>query len=127
MRRLIVTILCVLALHDSPSSAQTRLALKNGESADVFPVYWISNCVSQLRSFGGIDVLEGPPGVSLSLKEGMVMARRQNCPNPVPGAMVVVTVRNAKQMSGATVTFRVRYVTFDGDRQSVHSFTLDVY
>ena len=42
------------------------LVLKAGEKADLGSAYWISRsqCKSLLKSFGGVDLLEGPPELS---------------------------------------------------------------
>src|SRR6266852_420449 len=70
---------------------QTRIVLKSGESTEFGPTYWIANCKSLVIGLPVIEVLEGPPELILTFKEGMVTARRQNCPNKVAGGTVVVT------------------------------------
>jgi hypothetical protein len=103
------------------------LSAKIGETLDVFPVYWVGNCQSRLVKFEGIDVLEGPSGVTLALREQKVFARRQNCPNQIPGAVVTLTVQTAAAKFSGPVAFRVRYFTEDGRTQSSHRIKLDVY
>src|SRR5262245_52417510 len=106
----------LLILLGAPHASAQDLSLKSGESMDLYPVYWISECKSLLRSFAGIDILEGPPGVVLSIREDMVLARRQ-CPNKVPGGIVVVTVKDVPAKVSGVLRFRVRYNTVDGERQ----------
>jgi hypothetical protein len=55
--------------------AQTRIALKSGESAELGLVYWITNCASIMVGNPEIEVLEGPPELTLSFKTGMVLPR----------------------------------------------------
>jgi hypothetical protein len=83
---------CVLGVG---SASAQEVALKNGESVDLPSVYWIRDCrTSLLNSFAGVDVLEGPPGFVLSIREEMVKTGRQNWPNTAPGGIVVATGKN---------------------------------
>ena len=119
--------LAVLSVLGAASANAQEIALKNGESADLGAVYWISNCRSLLKSFAGVDVLEGPPGVVLSIREDMVYARRQNCPNKVPGGIVVATAKDVQSKASGILRYRVRYNTSDGERQSTHSVQISLY
>lgn len=120
-------LLCAIGIFcNTPSHAQ-GLALKSNESVEVAPVYWVANCKSILKSFAGIDILAGPPEVTLKIKEGKVFARRQNCSKPVQGGTVIATVKDVKVPTKATLTYRVRYKTLDGDRQSSHTFELSLF
>jgi hypothetical protein len=98
------------AAHAQATVAQT--SVKPGGSADIFPVYWVNSCMSQLQFFRGVDILSGPPGLTLSLRQQDVMAARQGCTNPVPGAIVVVSA--GPQATGGPLRFRVRYTLKDG-------------
>jgi hypothetical protein len=98
-----------------------EISLKPGESADLGVVYWQSNCVSILKKIAGIDLLEGPPGIELSIRDESVAARRQNCSTKLPGGVVVLTAREIPQKFSGTIKYRVRYSTEDGDKQSSHS------
>jgi len=97
------------------------ISLKTGESVDLHPVYWQENCISTLKGIAGVDILDGPPGIELTIREESVTARRQNCPNKLPGGVVVLTAREISQQFSGTIKYRVRYKTDDGDRQSSHS------
>ena len=57
-------------------------------------------------------LLSGPPGLTLSLREQKVMATRQNCPNPVPGAIVIVTAAPGAQ--SGILTYKVQYTLTNG-------------
>lgn len=109
-----------------PAAAQ-GISLKTGESADINSVYWIHNCQSLLTGFVGVDVLEGPAGVTLSIREQQVTTGRQNCPNQVPGGVVVATAKTIPEKASGTLRYRVRYNTAEGIRQSTHSIQLSLY
>lgn len=116
---LAAVVAAVLAFAGAPASAQD-LTLKSGESSDLFGVYWIANCKSILKGFGGVDIVSGPPELKASLREEPVAAKRQGCAEKVPGAMVVLSLAPiAKEWEG-TVRLRVRYSTEEGDKQSNH-------
>jgi hypothetical protein len=110
-----------------PVSAQD-FSIKSGESIDLLSVYWVRNCQSLLKSVLGVDVLEGPPGITLSLREESVKtSARQNCLNNVPGAIVVATAKQGLARSVETLKYRVRYDTEEGQKQSNHSSRVFVY
>ncbi|HEY1246023.1 MAG TPA: hypothetical protein VGF29_14445 [Hyphomicrobiaceae bacterium] len=121
---LVLAVVCALA--SLPASAQV-VSLKNGETAQLGTVYWVANCKSLLKSFAGVDVLEAPSGVSLSIKKDMVYARRQNCPEKVPGGIVMATAKGVKASVSGALKYRVRYNTLDGPQQSSHSVTINLY
>ncbi len=100
--------------------------LKAGESADLNPVYWVRNCHSLLKSFIGVDVVEGPPNTELTIREESVLPVRQGCPNRVAGGMVVLKVKaDAAKFDGA-IKYRVRYNTEEGEKQSSHSRSVSI-
>ena len=75
---------CVLANADA--KAQTvyfdvqTIALKSGESAELADVYYIgSNCQSLLKAVPEVEVLEGPPGVTATIKEDKIVPRTFGC------------------------------------------------
>ena len=119
------TVLIGLAGAIVPTAAafSQTITLKSGQSADLFPVYWIENCVSQLDHFAGVEIVSGPPGLKLSLRQQDVKAVRQNCSALVPGAIVVVTAPEVSQPSSGTLKYKVRYVLKNGggNRDSEHS------
>jgi len=106
----------------TPTFSQT-VTLKSGQSADLYPVYWVENCMSQLDSFGGVEIVSGPPGLKLSLRQQDVKAGRQNCSSLVPGAVVVATAPEVTQPSTVTLKYKVHYVLKNGGgkRDSEHS------
>ncbi len=110
-----------------PVSAQD-LSIKSGESVDMHSAYWVRNCQSLLKSFLGVDVLDGPAGITLSLREESVKSSaRQNCPNSLPGATVVATAKKGLARNSGTLSYRIRYDTEEGQRQSSHSYRVFVF
>jgi hypothetical protein len=120
--------LAYVALLSFPIHAAAQsLALKSGESTDIGTVYWVESCQSLLKSFIGVEILEGPPGVVIALREQPVRARRQNCLSDVPGAIVTITAKEVTEKTNATLKYRVKYDTEDGKKQSNHTVKLDLY
>jgi hypothetical protein len=86
-RGLIFGSLVALAMASAPATAQTvvgsaSLALKNGESVEVGPVYFVQNCKSILKSTPEVEILDGPAGVEATIKEAIDFAEAS--PLPVP-------------------------------------------
>ena len=106
-------------LGDTGARAQTEtLAIKNGESVQLQLIYWVSNFRSIMVGLPQVEILEGPPEVTLTIKEEMVLPRRFNCANRVPGGTLVATVKDVTEPKQAKLTYRVNYKTKDGDRQT---------
>ena len=123
-----VAILSMAIGFSGEARAQETLSLKNGEKADYGPVFWISNCQSRLVKFAGIDMLDGPPGLTLSLREESVAPlARYKCSNKVPGAIVVLSANGFTSKYSGTISFRVRYLTEDGAKQSSHKANVEVF
>jgi hypothetical protein len=93
------------------------IALKNGESAEVGLLYYVSNCRSILTSTPGVEILDGPPGVTVSVKEDMVLPRAQGCANRVKGGTLVLAANNIEDPSFTELTLRITFHTRDGDRK----------
>jgi hypothetical protein len=108
------------------SGVQT-IALKSGESAELGNLYYISNCKSLLTSTPEVEILDGPPGVTASIREEMVPARFQKCASPVKGGKLFVAVKDIADQSFSTLTLRVTYRTRDGDRKLSHVFNLELF
>lgn len=115
------------AVYSTRLSSSPRYSIKSNEEISLFGVYWIAHCKSILKSFAGIDKLEGPSDISLSLKPGKVYARRQGCPKPVRGATVFIKAGKIKSHTQAKLVFRVRYNTKHGRKQSTHTVTIGMY
>jgi hypothetical protein len=111
-------------------AAQTivpSLALKSGETAELMDLGWVGNCRSMLKGLPEATILEGPPGVTVQVVEAKLMARAQRCANPVPGAKLMITVKDVEDPSVSPLTIRVVYPTRDGARQRSHTFNLSLF
>jgi hypothetical protein len=134
MRFMAVVAACVLVGsgfggHGAASAQDTlrRLAVKNGESVDLGTVYYVSNCRSIMIGLPDIEVLEGPTGVALSIREEPVLPRRQGCAAKVAGGTVVLTAKNVTEPADAKLTYRVKYKTKDGDRQTSQAYIVSLF
>jgi hypothetical protein len=104
-----------------------RLVAKNGESIELGPVYWIVNCHSTMIGLPEIEILEGPPEVTLSIKEGQVLPRRQGCAAKVSGGTLMLSVKGVTERTEGKLTFRLKYKTKDGDRQTSNAYTVSLF
>jgi hypothetical protein len=108
----------------SAEDTQTIVA-KSGETIDVMPVYGANRrCQSLLVAPPEVEVLQGPPELKLSVREDMVTPSK--CQNKVKGGFVVATIGEVKQPTEGKVTFRVKYKTKDGTRQSGHVYNVSL-
>jgi hypothetical protein len=122
------------ALGGAGAQAQTMavtgsatIALKSGESAELGNVYYISNCKSILTSTPEVEIIDGPPGVTASIREDMVMARAQKCAAPVKGGKLFVAAKDIQDQSFSNLTLRITYKTRDGERKLSQIFNLELF
>jgi hypothetical protein len=102
-------------------------ALKSGESVEVGDLYWVINCQSQLTSPPEVTVLDGPPGVTASVAEAMVLPRFQQCAKPVKGAKLRVSADKIEDQSYSIMTLRIKFKTKDGEREKSMTFSLALF
>jgi hypothetical protein len=123
--------LCIAGIVGSAGAhAQTvngSIALKSGESTEVGDLYWVTNCRSLLRSPPEAEVLDGPPGVSVTVKAAMIIPRALKCANQVAGGKLVITAQNIEDTSYTQLTIRVTYRTRDGDRKFSRVYDLSLF
>src|SRR5437870_2787469 len=98
--------------HASAQTEVQKLTLRNGESVEIEAVYWTVNCQSTMIGLPEVEVLEGPPGTALRIKEEPVLAVRSKCPAKVPGGKLMLTVGGLTGPAEAKLTYRVKYKTF---------------
>jgi hypothetical protein len=106
---------------------ERKVALKSGESVVLRQFIFVSNCISMLTAPTTIDVLQGADEVSLSVREQMVVPLTRNCPNPVPGGVVVATAKTIDQPKEVKITYRLNYTTKTGPRQSSNSYIISLF
>lgn len=111
----------------APKPSDAEISLKAGESVDLIPVYWVEGCTSLLVTVVGVDVLEGPPGVTLTIRREDVVPNRQGCSNKVNGGVVVASVKDVPAAIRSTLRYRVRYKTQNGANQSTHTVQIGLY
>jgi hypothetical protein len=121
------SVLADYALAQSMMRNTASYALKSGESVEVGDLYWVSNCQSQLKSTPEVTVMDGPPGVTVSVSEAMVTPRSQQCAKPVKGAKLKLTADKIEDQSYSQMTLRIKYATKDGQRDQSLTFNLTLF
>src|SRR6266436_5588150 len=104
-------------VHAQTITGSATIALKSGETSEIGALYFVSNCKSLLKATPEAEVLDGPPGVSVTVKEAMVLPRAQHCSNRIPGGMLVITAKDVEDPSYTPLTVRITYKTRDGERK----------
>lgn len=100
------------------NAAEELIALKSGETVDMGNLFWVVNCKSLLTGPIVAEVLEGPPGLEVSVNQQPVIPRKLNCAKEVPGGRLIVTAPGeVKERLQGTLTVRMKYPTKDGERQ----------
>ena len=127
--RAFVTTVCLAGLSVGNANAQTpsSIALKSGESVVVQTVWYVSQCRSIMIGMPEVEILEGPPELTLSVAPDKVLPRRLNCPNKVEGGTLTATAKDVKEPIHSQVTYRVKYKTRDGDRQVSHVYKVELF
>jgi hypothetical protein len=128
-----VTVMCAaVSLNCEAARAQwqvttTPIALKSGESTEVLDLYWIVNCRSQLEAPIEVTILDGPPGVTASAPEAMVVPHFQQCSKAVKGAKLTLSAQQIEEPSTTQMTLRIRYKTKDGVRDRSMNFVISLF
>ena len=105
-----------------------NVALKNGESAELGQVYFISrNCKSLLKGKPEVEILDGPPGVTAVIREEKVVPRGLSCANPVPGGKLVITAKDIEDYSRTRLVLRINLKTSLGDRQYSRDVNISLF
>jgi len=104
-----------------------RLSIKNDETIEIGTVYYIMQCRSIMIGLPEIEMLESPPGVKLSIREEPVLPRAQGCAAKVPGGTLMMTAKDVKEKVEGTMTYRLKYKTKDGERQTGNSYIVSVF
>ena len=115
------------AYAQAESADWQKLALKSGESVELGTVYWVVNCRSTLVGLPEIEILQGPPQVALSIKEAQVVPRRLGCAATVPGGKLVLTARDISEPVEIKLTYRLKYKTRDGERQTSNTYIVSLF
>lgn len=64
-----------------------------------------------------VEVMDGPPGVAVSIKQAMVVPRYHGCGKPVTGGKMLFSASNIEDYSYTRMVLRVTYKTRSGNVQ----------
>ncbi len=99
------------------------VALKSGETTDLNNLYFIRNCRSLLKGKMTVELLDGPPGLSASIREQQIVPRKGHCTKAVDGGVLVLAAaKDIKAKVEAKAIIRVKYPTTEGTKQKVLEF-----
>jgi hypothetical protein len=125
--RAVVTISCFAAVAGFGADAQAQIALKSGESVDLGPLYYVYNCKSVLKATPDAEIIDGPPGVTVSVREEMVLPRFQNCAKKVQGGVLTISAKDIDDQSYTNMTVRITYKTKDGVRKRSQVYAIALF
>jgi hypothetical protein len=74
-----------------------------------------------------VEIVDGPPGVSVAVKDAMVVPRWLNCAKPVPGGKLMISAKDIEDASYTRLTIRVTFKTKDGERQRSEVYNLSLF
>ena len=131
---LILAFMVVMLLGGGAVQAQTiqpsvrDIALKSGESTELTDIYLIGlNCKSLLKDTPVVEILDGPPGVTVAINPAKVVPHYYSCSNPVAGAKLLLTASDIQDYSYTRLVLRITYKTVDGDRQRSENFNISLF
>jgi hypothetical protein len=122
----IAGVLSTTAAQAQTITGSPTIALKNGESIEIGSVYYTINCKSLLVGTPEAEVFDGPPGVTATIKEGMVLPRGGNCANRVKGGTLSISAQDIEDPSYSALTVRVTFKTKDGIRKISQVYNLSL-
>jgi hypothetical protein len=124
----------VLTLAVCAGSAQAqnpnqipRIAAKSGETLELFPVFAHVNCRSTLLATPEVEILEGPPELTLSVREQMVAVPAAQCNSKLKGGMLLATIGEIKKPIEGKLTFRVKYKTKAVNNQVARTYYYSLF
>ena len=113
-----LAIACAIALPahaqlQQQIAAPTLFSIRGGETLLLRQLGWItSDCVSTFSSLEGIDILDGPPEVTLKFEPGQVnltTTAGKVCPKPLPGGNIMISAsKDIADEKEANLTFRLQ-------------------
>jgi hypothetical protein len=94
-------------------TAPTIFSMRAGETVLLTTFVWITReCVSTFTGFDGIDILDGPPEITLKFEPGKVVsaiAQGGKVCKPVDGGHIMITANDISEHREEDLTFRVRF------------------
>jgi len=118
-------IACVSA--QAQQNQTQRIAAKSGETIELFNVLAQVNCRSILLGTPEVEVLEGPPEMTLTVKEQMVFAPRTDCPNKFKGGTVMAAIGKVDHPIEGKLTFRVKFKTKAVNNQQAYTYNYSLF
>src|SRR5262245_3816185 len=104
-----------------------RLVIKSGENVELGPVYFVANCRLIMIGLPEIEILEGPPELTLSIKETQSFRAAKAVLPRVAGGKLMLSAKSVTDRTEAKLTFRLKYKTKDGDRQISNSYIVSLF
>jgi hypothetical protein len=128
------SLLSACLLGGSAATAQTihipvrDIVLKNGETTEFADLWFISrDCKSLMTGTPEVEIMEGPPGVSVEVKAAQVVPRSLSCANPIAGGKLMIAAKGVEEYSRSTMVLRVTYRTRNGDRQKAEHISVTLF
>jgi hypothetical protein len=98
----------VAGLQAQTVTVTPNIALKGGETLEVTDLFWAVNCRSILTGTPEAEILSGPPGVTVAVKEAMVLPG--GCAQRVKGGKLELTSpKEIVDESLTTLIIRIKY------------------
>jgi hypothetical protein len=127
-------LLSACLLGGSAATAQTihipvrDIVLKNGETTEFADLWYISrDCKSLMTGTPGVEIMEGPPGVSVEIRPAQIVPRSVSCANPIAGGKLFIAAKRVEEYSRSTMVLRVTYKTRNGDRQKAEHISVTLF
>jgi hypothetical protein len=104
-----------------------RIAAKSGETIELFNVFAQVNCRSILLATPEVEILDGPPELTISVKEQFVPAPRFDCHNKLKGGTVLAIIGKIDKPIEGKLTFRVKYKTKAINNQQAYTYFYSLF
>lgn len=122
---------CAVAAPDATNAQITpdlpSISLKSGETLEIADLWYAVHCQSRLKSAPTVEVLEGPPEITVSVKKAMVVPREQNCSKPIEGAKLYVAASEIADYGTSELTIRITFDTKDGERRVSETYNVTLF
>ena len=82
---------------------------------------------TEIETQARLTVHHWVPGVSVTVKEAMVLPRAQKCANRIPGGILMISAKDIQDQSYTPLTVRITYNTKDGERKRSQVFNLSLF
>jgi hypothetical protein len=104
-----------------------RIAAKSGETIELHTVFAQANCRSTLLATPEVEVLDGPPEMTVSVKEEMVAVPAADCNKKIKGGVVIATIGEVKKPIEGKLTYRVKFKTKGPNNQLARTYYYSLF